>query len=313
MADATNTLAAILNLGDANVNFEVSNLLQDVPVVNRLIAVPSSHGLSHKYIRETAAATGGFRAVNVGISNSAGEIELVTDTLKFLDASWEDDIAIAKAMASGKGGMDAWVSDRTRRSLAAAFVGLEKQLIYGDQAPGSTAGFAGLIDAVDAGMVLKAGGASVGAQTSVYAIRTGPTDVAVVYNGDNGGLIEVSEVYKVRKESAGPLPYTALRCDINGYLAYQKANKFAVGRLANIHPTDVGAALDDDDLAELLALFPSGQMPTFLAMNRVALKLLQQSRTATNATGAPAPFPTEAFGIPIVVTDQIISTEAVVA
>jgi hypothetical protein len=45
-------------------------------------------------------------------------------------------------------------------------------------------------------------------------------------------------------------------------------------------------------------------------MNRRSLRQLQQSRTATNSTGAPAPFPTEAFGVPIVVTDALLSTEA---
>jgi hypothetical protein len=49
-----------------------------------------------------------------------------------------------------------------------------------------------------------------------------------------------------------------------------------------------------------------------IAMNRVALKELQQSRTATNPTGAPAPFPAEAFGVPIVTTDALGSAEVTV-
>jgi hypothetical protein len=313
MANATNTLAAILNLGDANVDFEVSDLLQAVPVVNRLTAIASTHGHTHKYIKEETAASSGFRAINAGISNTAGEVTLITETLKFLDASWEDDIAIAKSMSSRKGGMDAWVSDRTRRSLAAAFVGLEKQLIYGDQAPGNTSGFTGLIDGIDSEMILDAEGSTAGEQTSVYAIRTGPQDVAAIYNGDNSGLIEVSEVYKVRKVDGSSDPYTALRCDIDGYLGYQIGNKYAAARLANLHASDSGAQLNDDDLAELLSLFPAAQMPSFFAMTRQSLKQLQQSRTATNPTGNPAPFPSEAFGIPIIVTDQIVNTEAVVS
>jgi hypothetical protein len=52
-------------------------------------------------------------------------------------------------------------------------------------------------------------------------------------------------------------------------------------------------------------------MPNVIAMNRNALRLLRQCRSAYSPTGAPAPFPAEAFGIPIVVTDQILSTEAV--
>ncbi len=63
----------------------------------------------------------------------------------------------------------------------------------------------------------------------------------------------------------------------------------------------------------MLALFPAGKAPSYIVMNRTSLKQLQQSRTATNATGAPAPFPSEAFGVPIIVTDSIVSTEAIVA
>jgi hypothetical protein len=45
-------------------------------------------------------------------------------------------------------------------------------------------------------------------------------------------------------------------------------------------------------------------------MSRTSLFELQASRTATNPTGAPAPFPTEAFGVPIIVTDSIPEDEA---
>ena len=63
MADAMNTLAGVLNLGDANIDFEVTNLLQDTPVLGMLAAVPSSHGLAHKYLRETVAASAGKNCV----------------------------------------------------------------------------------------------------------------------------------------------------------------------------------------------------------------------------------------------------------
>ena len=48
----------------------------------------------------------------------------------------------------------------------------------------------------------------------------------------------------------------------------------------------------------------------FAVMNRRSLRQLQNSRTATNPTGAPAPIPDSAFGVPIIVTDAIVSTEA---
>jgi hypothetical protein len=313
MADATTTLAAVLNMGDANVGFTVSDLLQGVPLLNALAAVPSTHGHTHKYLRETAAAGAAFRAVGAGVANAGGSVELTTVTLKFLDASWERDVALAKAMFTGKGGVEAYVSGETMRSTKAGLVAIEKQVIYGDQSPGSTAGFAGLVDAIDASMRVNGTGSTAVTQTSVYAIRSGPEAVAVVYNGDNNGTIDVSEAYKVRDEDGSGNPLTLLRCDIDGYLGFQAGNKYNIGRLANLHPTDDGAQLDDDKLAALIALFPVDNKPTHLAMNRAAQEMLRKSRTATNATGAPAPIPMEAFGIPIVVTDTIISTEAVVS
>ena len=65
----------------------------------------------------------------------------------------------------------------------------------------------------------------------------------------------------------------------------------------------------DDMISDLLSKFPVGVVPDYLFMTRRSRKQLQDSRTATNATGAPAPFPEEAFNVPIVLTDSILITE----
>jgi hypothetical protein len=306
MADARSTLAAVLNMGDANIAFEVSDLLEDTPLLAAMAAVPSSHGHTHKYLKKTVAAGAGFRALGSGISNAAAQIALTTQTLKFLDASWEDDVILGKSMSTSKGGMQAYAEARTMDSTKAAFVGLEKQFIYGDQAPGSTGGFEGIADEIAAAMIVNKGGTTANVQTSVYLIRTGPTDAAAVYNSDDGGLIDVGDVRRERKADTNGNPLDIFRCPIESYLTLQAGNQFSLGRIANIE-----TALDDDDIANAFSMFPAGQKPNIIAMNRDALKLLRQSRTATNVTGAPAPFPTEWEGIPIIVTDQIVSTEAV--
>jgi hypothetical protein len=48
-----------------------------------------------------------------------------------------------------------------------------------------------------------------------------------------------------------------------------------------------------------------------LVMNRRSLQQLQASRTATNPTGSPAPFPQSAFNLPIVVSDAVTNSESV--
>jgi len=310
---AVDTLAGVLKLGDANVDFEVSDLLQETPVLQVLAAVESTHGHLHKYNKETVAATAAFRAAGTGVLNTAGQIDTITETLKFLDASWEADIAIGKAMSGRKGGLDAWVEQQGKRSLKAAFVAAEKQVIYGDQTPGSTDGYTGIVDAVVTAMKFNGGGDTADKQTSVYAIRTGEEDFAMVYNSEDEGLIDMQDVRIVRIATTDGKSYDAYRETIASYLATQIGSQFTLARLANLHPTDTDAQLDDDKIAAMLAGFPAGRGPTHLVMNKKAQEMLRQSRTATNATGAPAPLPTEAFGIPIVVTDSVVSTEAVVS
>ena len=76
---------------------------------------------------------------------------------------------------------------------------------------------------------------------------------------------------------------------------------------------DSGKGLTDDLLAQMVATCPVGYRPDVLFMSRRSRRQLQQSRTATNATGAPAPTPIDHDGIPIVATDSITDTEALSA
>ena len=98
-------------------------------------------------------------------------------------------------------------------------------------------------------------------------------------------------------------PYTAYFQELLAYPGLQVVDQRCVGRIKKL-TEDAGATLDDDKIADLLSKFPVGKRPDVLFMTRRSLKQLQQSRTATNATGAPAPFPTESHGVPIVVDAQ---------
>jgi len=59
-------------------------------------------------------------------------------------------------------------------------------------------------------------------------------------------------------------------------------------------------------------LFPVDQKPNMIVMGRAQQHRLQTSRTATNPTGFPAPFPQEAFGIPIVVSEALAQNETAI-
>lgn len=104
-----------------------------------------------------------------------------------------------------------------------------------------------------------------------------------------GGPLLRFTARKTGKEHAIPLPEVAVR---------------HIGRLPRA---------DDCLFAGLVGSFRIGYRPEVLFVSRRSLTQLQKSRTATNATGAPAPTPTEYEGIPLIPTDSITTTEAIVS
>jgi hypothetical protein len=77
--------------------------------------------------------------------------------------------------------------------------------------------------------------------------------------------------------------------------------------------------LTDSVVADALALFPVGTVPTHLFCNRTQRRLLQKSRAPVYASGTSAvtaatavqypTIPNESNGIPLHVTDSITQTE----
>ena len=186
---------------------------------------------------------------------------------------------------------------------------IEDELINGDNGSNGFASLSDELNSTSDETVISAGGETSDTGSSVYLIRSGFNDCQVAWG--NEGVIEAKDTTIVRTSgsSAGTFPsyYTA----VTGYCGLIYGSSYSAGRIANI-TEDSGKGLTDALIAEALSKFPAGRGPNMLAMNRRSLFQLQNSRTATNATGAPAPYPAEAFGVPIIVTDQISSTEALI-
>jgi hypothetical protein len=309
MANAFPTTADVLQLGDGNISdIDVSELLEDAPLLAAMAAIEASNENSHEWLKKTAAPTAGFRDVNDGMENKKATYTKVTQALKLFDASFAIDIALLK-LRSG----DALKRREARDHLKTAFASMEKQIIYGTGEDSD--GFAGFanetsVDKKDDAMVVDATGTTVGGTTSVWAVRLGEEAVAAVYGA--GGRIEIGEEYMTTLEGSSTGIYDAVRTPLIFWGGVQVATTLDLARIVNL-TAQSGKTLTDDMLSDLIAKFPAGRGPSYLVMNRQSRKQLQQSRTATNATGAPAPFPTEAFGVPIIVTEQITNTEAVVA
>jgi hypothetical protein len=310
MASSYNTLAGLIQFNDKNLaDLQITDLLDEAPLLKVLTAVSASNGTQHKYLKQTTASSAAFRDALDGATKTASADTLVTETLKIIDGSFDTDVALADAY---KGGRDAWLQMELVRTLKQIMFTVERQIFYGAASPGSTSGFSGLrdnaaLDDLSDAMCIPAGtaGSTPSVQTSVYALRHDVNNCAIIA-GNDGRFVVEDEPTIIQKAGSGSGYFPALYVPVTGYLGFQYGSAYSAGRIANIE-----TALDDDDIADLVALFPASRKPNVICMSRKAVKLLRKSRTAVNVTGAPAPFPTEWEGIPIVVTDAIVDTEAV--
>jgi hypothetical protein len=319
MAESYNTLAGLVQFNDKNLaDLNVSDLLDDAPLLKVIFTQKASNGTLHKYLKQTTASSAAFRAALTGCAKTASADELVTDTLAILDGTFSTDVALADAY---KGGRDAWLQLELIRTMKQCFAVVEKQIFYGAASPGSTSGFAALRDNdqlndLDCAMVYNAAGSNASTQTSCYLLRHGKDDVSFIL-GQDGRIVVEDQPTIIEKFSTAELAasksYPALYVPVTGYVGFQIGGAYSAARIANIECNTLTSttAFTDDMIYGALGLFPAGRQPNVIVMNRNALRLLRQSRTATNATGAPAPRPTEVEGIPIVVTDGLVSNEAV--
>jgi hypothetical protein len=288
-----------------------AEVLNAAPVVARIpISDTSDGGDTHSYSIYTGAPVVGFRAENAGRDYDHSVDEVVTVTCKILDFSYRVDYAIAQAWRQGPEDL---IAREGVRHLGAALFATEQQIIYSTTSPGDSSGFSGFLtntdyDALADDMVINAAGSTADIQSSVWAFKTGFNDVRLVTPFSRG--ITLGETIITEANDANyPVFYTPASL----LIAVQMGGKYSAGRIANLNNGTDSKPLTDDLISSMLSEFPANMGPTFMAMNRTSLKDLQQSRTATTTSGAPAPFPQDSFGVPIVVTDAITQTEAVEA
>lgn len=315
MAETFNTVAHILQQSDLNLSdAEVSDILNDAPLIRALAAETASHATSHKYTKETTAPTNGFRQPNAGRANTGSQDTLVTLNLAILDATFDCDSAVANANPASKGGRAGYIQREARRSLRAALFGAESQIWYGTGLDSD--GFVGLnanapVQYNDSAMVVDATGTTVGGASSVWLIRTNDmgTDVEFIVGQD--GQIDIGETTSIQKLDGSSNPYVAYMTQMQMWAGLQVGSIYSVGRIVNL-TAEAGKGLTDDLIFSLLEKFPASRRPNLCVMNQQSQEQLRSSRTATNATGAPAPLPESVANIPILTTDSLLKTEALV-
>jgi len=262
-------------------------------------------GLNYKTLVRTSLPTVGFRNVNEGYAATVGQVENRLVECYLMTPRWQCDRAVADASEDGP---EMFIASEAGAILEASLQFLATQFYYGT-ASDANKGFPGLIAAYDStDMVVDAGGTTASTGSSLWAVRFGEKDTAWVW-GLNGKL-GVGDVRIETVLDANSLPYTAYVQELeNARPGLQVGSKYSVGRIKKL-TADSGKTLSDALISQLLEKFPAGLGPDAMFCSRRSLGQLQRSRTATNATGAPAPIPTESFGVPIFASDAILNTEA---
>lgn len=311
MSDSFPVLADLLVLNDrASTDNGVSDLFIDSPFLQVFNAVPASNGTVHKYIKVTAAPTTGFRALGVGRANTKSTNIAVTDTLALIDGSFDVDKGLADSYV--RGGADAYMTREGKLALQSAMFNIEKQ-IFGGTTQYDASGFAGIADTYTAlsqtANVVNAAGTTASTASSIYLIRHNAegTDAAIVIG--NEGLIKIDGYYPATVADSTSSRFSSYHQPILAYASFQLGSTISCVRICNV-TADSGKGATDALIAKALQLFPAGRWPNHIVMGRRSCQQLQASRTATNPTGEPAPFPQSSFNIPIVVTDAIGVTEA---
>jgi hypothetical protein len=299
---------AKLNGSDALVGL-VDEASQAMPELT-LAPARTISGLNYKTLIRTAVPRGGsFRDANEGVAPVVGTYEnRMVETFIF-DKRWQADKAVADRYEDGAA---AFIALEASAIVQGGFQDLAQQFYYGRNATfGNAKGYPGLIDAYDAtNMVVDAGGTTDATASSVWLVKFGPKNIQWVWG--NGGEMAMSDP---RIETITPDPTNNPTKKMDGYvqtlLAYpglQVASRYSAVRIKKI-TEDAGKGLTDELIYEALAKFPAGIVPDVMLMTRRSREQLRASRTAVNATGAPAPTPTEVGGIPISVTDAISNVE----
>lgn len=268
-------------------------------------------GINYHTLVRTSNPTVGFRDVNQGVQSSVSTYENRLVETFILNARWEADKALADRNEDGP---DDYITDEAMAIMEAVMQLLGIQFFYG-RTTGDGKGHPGLVDFINAAYTqngVTPGSPGTGGQCgSVWFVKFGITDVIWVW-GKNGELTvpdkRVETIYRANAGTTTPLyPLDGYVQSLLAYPGLQCGSIRSVGRLKGVS-AESNKTLNDAALFKTLSLMDV--VPDVCFMNKVLLEQLRESRTTFNATGAPAPMPTDVCGgIPIAVTQSLTMTE----
>lgn len=314
----------LLDIAKLNGSDKVVGLVEEnLTFAPELSVVPGRtiKGTNYKTVSRSTYPGVGFRAANGGVTYTKSTFLNRLFECYIFSANVRVDVAVANAHEDGA---ETYKAIEASGVMKQALIDIGSQFFYGIAS--DVLGFPGLKAFHDAfsaelatDIVLDAGGTTANTGSSVYGVKFGEQGVQFIFG--NNSAISLGEWFQqmVNDGTAGQ-DYLALVASMNAWIGLQAANPYCVGRLKDMTVAEASANCTDAKLAELLSLYPVGFKPDVWFMSRRSAFQLQKSRSASSitnssakaATGADvfAPAPTESNGIPIVVTDSLVDTEA---
>jgi len=275
-------------------------------------------GTSYSTLLRVGLPSVQFTGVNEGVTPSKSRFETkLVQTFPIRSA-----VEIDKALISADNPQSTLMTDESMGVAEAAIRAIGRQIYYGRGTGGDAKGFPGLQDFVDNTMVVNATGTTAGTGSSVYFVKFGLKDVQLIFG--NGTVLKLPPFRDETLTDANGGKFDGLISHLTGWAGIQCTNPNSLVRICNL-TADNGKGLTDALLASALAKFPAGVVPDAIFMTRRSRKQLQDARSALVALqgngksgtlgggSTYVPTPTDFEGIPIVATDSLLDTEALVA
>lgn len=346
-----NALISLLDITKRKGGDQEIGLLEDTiiyaPELGAIMGRPID-GTQYKTIHRSLP-TVAFRQANNGSDTVKGLYRDSLHECSIIDAQIQADSAVVDAAAPGDGPQSDIgdpLFDEASGVIQGVYITAGAQLYYGTSNDangfGGMAPFLGSLNPATntTPVCVSATGSSSNVQTSAYFLWENIRGAHFIF-GKNRGLTMMPEWRLQQVLGANSKPLTALVNNIQGWLGFAINHPLSVARLANINWGTDSKPCTDAFIAKVLSWLPLTMQAEALAnyntggpkpfgpglkilMNPQAWLSLQASRTPIAASGGtaitaatPLQYPTsmnpQSNGIPIVLTNSISNTEAVVA
>ena len=305
----------LLDLQKLNGHDRVTGLIEEnLNTAPEVTIIPSRTiaGTQYKTVVRTGLPTTGFRKGNDGADTSKSKFTERLVECFILDSPIEMDKAIADAYEDGP---DSLMSIEAAGVMQSSMLTIGSQTFYGTNA--SSDGFTGLQALVDAlgSVKVNATGSTANTGSSVYLINAGAQGVQYVYGRNSPFTMTPTRIERITGQNGKKLDgYVSGLC---AWVGLQCVNKNAIARIYNL-TAQSGKQLTDALVLQAIAESPRSAGFTHVIMNSRSALQLALSRTITAnekgeaRTGLVRELPTEVGGLPIIITDSIVSTEAIV-